>query len=363
MEDISEHHCKNCESEVDGQFCTFCGQRYHAHKETFGELAVEFVSDFWHFDSRFLKTVLPLIFSPGTLTRSYNEGKQRRQFHPIRLYFFSSFVYFFLFFTFNKAEDKSEPWTLNKPGNFIIDSVGKAIRNDALNLAKNDSIKQAKKHETNNLINKDTLTEDQKKFIAFQDSTTSYSITVNSYMDSLLAKRVTPAQYLEQQQKLDSKSKDGYFTRIITIKLLNMNLIGDENKKEFFNKITETFLHNIPKMLFFLLPVFAFILKLLYFRKKQFYYVDHAILSLHFFSLIFILLILGNFILDKIFGTTVFTNLAVFWIFIYLFIAMKRLYAQSWKRTFGKYIALLFLFLFTVLFTLFVNLAVSALMT
>lgn len=362
MEEISAHHCKNCESEVDGQFCAFCGQRYHAHKETFGELALEFVSDFWHFDSRFFKTVLPLIFSPGTLTKRYNDGKQRMQFHPIRLYFFSSFVYFFLFFAFNKAEDKMEPGLLNTPGAFIIDSATKAIRKDTLRVPKNDSLVSGIKGAIQKNINRPNLPGDKKEFLLLQDSSRQYSLTVSSSLDSLLSLKVTPDEYLKQQQKLDSKHKDGYLTRITTIKLLKLNLAGDENKKEFFKKISETFLHNIPKMLFFLLPVFAFILKLLYFRKKQFYFVDHAILSLHYFSLIFILLILGKFILDKIFGTTFFTNLAVLWIFIYLFIAMKRLYGQSWKRTFGKYVALLFLFLFTVLFTLFVNLAVSAFM-
>ena len=124
MEEKSTHECKNCSTEIEGQFCHFCGQRYHDHKESFGELAYEFVSDFLHFDSRFFKTVLPLIFQPGKLTKSYNEGKQRSQFHPIRLYLFSSFVYFFLFFAFTNVEDQFEnEGIINNKDALIIDSV------------------------------------------------------------------------------------------------------------------------------------------------------------------------------------------------------------------------------------------------
>lgn len=136
MEVKSTHECKNCSTPVEGQFCHFCGQRYHDHKQSFGELANEFVSDFLHFDSRFFKTVLPLIFQPGKLTKSYNEGKQRSQFHPIRLYLFSSFVYFFLFFYFNNVEKTFETNESNRnPAAFIVDSAGQAVQKDSLEQA------------------------------------------------------------------------------------------------------------------------------------------------------------------------------------------------------------------------------------
>jgi hypothetical protein len=114
--------------------------------------------------------------------------------------------------------------------------------------------------------------------------------------------------------------------------------------------------------LFFLLPVFALFLKLLYFRKKQFYYVDHAVLSLHYFSLIFILLIVSNYILDAIFGTAIFTVLAFVWMSAYLLIAMKRLYGQKWGITILKFVTLGILLVFAILFTVVGNMAWTAFM-
>ena len=361
MEETTTHECKNCSTEIEGQFCHFCGQRYHDHKESFGELAYEFVSDFLHFDSRFFKTVLPLIFQPGKLTRSYNEGKQRSQFHPIRLYLFSSFVYFFLFFYFTKLEDKFEGDTNKNPAAFIVDSAKNAIRKDSLtseNISKLNNLPGKNKI----LTGTSSSNPDKKEFVTLQDSNAQYAYTVNSDLDTLLQKRTTPEEYLSQQKKMPKDKKDGYLKRIITVKILKINLKGEEGKKEFFNKLTETFLHNIPKALFFLLPIFAFFLKILYFRKKQFYYVDHAILSLHYFSLIFILLILSNYILDAIFGTGIFTFLAFVWMSAYMLIAMKRLYGERWGRTIFKFITLGFLLIFAIIITLIGNMAWTAFM-
>jgi hypothetical protein len=341
MEELPSHECKNCSTEVDGQYCTFCGQRYHAHKESFGELFYEFASDFLHFDSRFFKTILPLLFSPGKLTKSYNEGKQRSQFHPIRLYLFSSFVYFFLFFTFTNIHENSDQIPAEIPA--VIDSI-------------------AKQADTVNLASGKTLLTGQQGNEVFIDKDTSLKLSLTSTpaIDSLIRAHVTPAQYLEGQKKLAPEKRAGYFERIVTLKLLKINLKGVSGQKEFLTKLIETFLHNIPKMLFFLLPVFALLLKLLYFRRRQFYYVDHAVLSLHYFSMIFLLLIISNYIFDPIFNTSIFTSFASVWIGVYLLLAMKRLYQEGWLKTTLKFIALFWLFLFTVVITLVVNMAITA---
>ena len=363
MEEKITHECKNCSTEIEGDFCHFCGQRYHDHKESFGELAYEFVSDFLHFDSRFFKTVLPLIFQPGKLTKNYNEGKQRSQFHPIRLYLFSSFVYFFLFFAFTNVEDQFEnEGTSSNKDALIIDSIQPLNHQDSLKLSGQNMYDSSGKEKILTDLNKEISGSDNKKLITGKDSLFHLSYSADPYIDSLLHNKVTPAGYMKQQNMLPKEKKDGYLKRIFTVKILKINMKGQEGKTEFFNKLTETFLHNIPKTLFFLLPVFAFFLKLLYFRKKQFYYVDHAILSLHYFSLIFILLILSNYILDAIFGTAIFTSLAFVWISAYMLIAMKRLYGERWGRTIFKFITLGFLLFFAILITLIGNMAWTAFM-
>jgi hypothetical protein len=335
--------CKNCQTETTGHYCHFCGQRYHAHKESFGELVFEFASDFVHFDSRFFKTVLPLIFKPGKITRSYNEGKQRSQFHPIRLYMFSSFVYFLLFFSFNKIETESQ----GEPG--VSDSL---VRAEAMAKLKSDSLPVISK----------TIIDTLNKQKAYKGYNLNFHLSTTPDMEELLKKKVTPGQYLASQKLLPAERRDDFLTRMLTSRILKIGVQGGDIKKEYNKQLFESFLHNIPKTLFFLLPVFALLLKLLYIRHKQYYYVDHAILSLHYFSFIFLLLVISHYVLGKIFNTDIFTSLSVLWILAWLFIAMKKIYAQSWKKTFLKFALLGFVFSFTILLSLFMNLIWSAFM-
>lgn len=343
--------CKNCSTHVEGKFCHHCGQRFHNHKESFGELVYEFGSDFLHFDSKFFRTLVPLLFSPGTITKSYNEGKRQSQFNPIRLYLFSSFVYFFLFFYFNNITDQLETVKIAEEipfhdTNTRINEVAPLNKPVILN-------------DSSSFRNKPYS--DSRTLVSFKNEDINYALTITPKIDSLIKNKVTPEEYKEIQKKLSPEQRDSFYDRMMTMKMLEFNLAGEQGKKELFIKLTEKFLHNIPKMMFFLLPVFALILKLLYVKRKQFYYVDHAILSLHYFSFVFLMLIFCNFLLDRILGTSFFVILAFIWISIYLLVAMKKLYSQGWIKTILKFCILGILFLGTVIFTLLVNMAISTL--
>ena len=71
-------------------------------------------------------------------------------------------------------------------------------------------------------------------------------------------------------------------------------------KKEIIEKFIESFFHNIPKILFIIMPFFAFFLWLFH-NKKKWYYFDHGIFTLHYFSFL-LLIFLILFIIDKIIG-------------------------------------------------------------
>ena len=87
-----ESNCLNCGTEVAGKFCQNCGQENIEVKENFFHLAFHFVSDYFHFDSKFFRSMLPLFAKPGFLTKQYWDGKRVNYIHPLRLYFFSIIV-------------------------------------------------------------------------------------------------------------------------------------------------------------------------------------------------------------------------------------------------------------------------------
>ncbi len=338
MNDSEEKICSNCQSPISGNYCSNCGQKYHAHKETFGELVYEFFSDFTHFDSKFFRCLIPLLFRPGALTLQYIAGKRASQFHPIRLYIFSSFIYFFLVFSFSKVNDKV---TINKP-------ITESPNRDSLKNKIKNANQQYQLGMTDSVIDKET-----KKDTAFQ-------INFSGVVDSLISKRISSEAYLKMQDNLPKEKRDNYFKKLYIKHALKLNEEGRKDQVGLLHELSLHVVHNIPKMLFFLLPLFALTLKLLYIRRRSFYYFDHAVLSLHFFSFTFILLTFTQFVFDPLFKTSWFDVLSILWISTYLFLAMRRIYKQSMWKTILKYFLLGSAFLVLLIVAFAINLIISA---
>lgn len=89
--------CLNCQTEMDESinFCPSCGQENHQKKASLKILVNDFVSDYFTFDSKFFRSAKQLLFKPGALTVAYRDGKRKSFITPIRLYLFTSFLYFF----------------------------------------------------------------------------------------------------------------------------------------------------------------------------------------------------------------------------------------------------------------------------
>ena len=120
-------------------------------------------------------------------------------------------------------------------------------------------------------------------------------------------------------------------------------------------------LHSLPQMFFILLPLFAGILKLLYIRRKNYYYVNHAIFSIHFYTFSFIAMLV-MFAFNKLNSELHWTFIKIieiiigFGIFFYLYKAMRNFYKQRRAKTIIKFLMLCMLLLITLmlLFLIFV---------
>jgi hypothetical protein len=131
----------------------------------------------------------------------------------------------------------------------------------------------------------------------------------------------------------------------------------DDNPNEGLRNLLESFLHRMPYMLFISLPFFALILKLLYVRKKRFFYSDHLVFTLYHYIFSFILLLL-MFSMDKLddwLGWGIF-DLFKFCLSIlgaiYLYKGMRRFYGDSRGKTIAKFFLLNLLGLFSLLILL-----------
>jgi len=123
---------------------------------------------------------------------------------------------------------------------------------------------------------------------------------------------------------------------------------------------------NIPAALIVLLPLMAFVLKALYPLSKR-YYVEHLLFFVHFHAFFFLMLTLQILFMRLTemlripeaipILTVVVTS---FYIAIYLFVSMRRVYGQGRIITFLKYVVLVVAYTLGFAFTMLGALAIAA---
>lgn len=112
------------------------------------------------------------------------------------------------------------------------------------------------------------------------------------------------------------------------------------NPQEFLHALTG----NMPRAFFLLLPLFALLVKLFYWRQDRLY-LDHLIFALHFHAFGFIALSLNAIALRlRSPVSTALLLLVWIWFFAYLAIALWRVYGSSWPWTAVKLCGLLALY-------------------
>ena len=326
-----EKDCLNCGTMVHGRFCHVCGQENVETKETFWSMVTHFFSDITHFDGKFFSTLRILLWRPGFLSAEYVKGRRASYLNPVRMYVFTSAVFFLIFFSLSSTksmiEVKDDPITRERRVK-LVQELRESLASDSSD---------------QNVIKQLELLADTTRALRISDlspfrTTKGSRSTIGGDYRSL-------AEYDSIQASKPKGSRDGWLKRLWNRKMLHM---GDEftrNERKAWGTVGSTFLHTLPYLLFVSLPFFALILRLLYIRRKEFYYGDHAILTIHHYVFSFILLLLmflfgrlkdlsGWMIWDFLIFTSFVTG------GVYLYKELRRFYGQGRGKTFVKFILL-----------------------
>lgn len=336
-----EKDCLNCGITVVGKFCYNCGQENIEPKESVWQLILHFFNDITHFDGKFFSSLRYLLFKPGFLPKEYMNGRRARYLNPVRMYIFTSFIFFLIFFSFFQITDKEfeAPILINGKN---IDQINK--------------MDMAEFNKFTKTLNKGKPMS-RESFSHYLDSTRReniISLTGNNYKtklayDSALASGI---------------KKHNWFERQLIYKKIEISNKYQDHQGKLLGAIAGSLMHHFPQMLFISLPFAALILKLLYVRQKKFYYVSHAIFTIHFYIFVFIamMLTMGVSKLVKNMQWKWMNNinfLISLIIFFYLYKAMRNFYKQGRGKTIFKYFILLFSFLFLTIFLFFAFMLVS----
>lgn len=258
-------------------------------------MMVHAVADYFHFEHKFFGTIKPLVFKPGKLTVEYVAGKRASFLHPIKLYIFISIVFFIVIFSGNKKKEKEHENTAK---------ITEKLKSDTVTSDSEKEVKQILDYIPLSKNQKDSILKEVRKDIKEEGSTTinigssrkkgfadiDGSKWTKKRYNKIMSDENSIEEYEKAQRALPKEKRDNFIVNYFTKKSIEYNKNPDPSAK-----IGEDMIKYVPKMMFLLLPLFALILKLVYIRKKRYYY-EHLIYSFHTHSAIFLSFIVAKFL-------------------------------------------------------------------
>lgn len=285
-------HCLNCDETLSGEnFCPNCGQLNNVRKPNIFELFFEMISNLFAFDSKFYRSVGPLIFKPGSLSVAFVEGKRQQFMLPIRMFIVITILFLF------------------------INSLG--YERDY------------------------SITEQEDDLIAFNDSPDSedradtgpngkYDVSVESW------NRIIEVLQADKHLPIEEGLSKANAERTFWNKLFYQQVQKFVNSRadDLANYLLSKFL--LYALLF--IPFIAFLLKFFYLNLPKYYYINHFIFAVHQQTVLMIVAslvaILGLF--GDVSGWVYF---ALFIAFIIHFLkALKTFYREAWWLTIFKFV-------------------------
>lgn len=285
--------CPNCGNVYSENYCNRCGQSVHEVNKPFKEFLVDFLGSLYAFDLRFWYSVKVLFTKPEKLSEEYLKGKRANYTPPFKLYFFVSFIFFFV------VNWKTESGMDGK--DVFLSSDSSMVTMSTVN----DSIKSGMEEKGKNA---------------------SFSF----HLDSILSIQK------EETDSFPSNEKKGWFN--LSEQKVKDILQEEGARKLFLSKA----LSYSSWMLFLLMPVYALLLMLLHYRRKS-YFVSHLVFAINSHTLFFLIVTL--LLLIQFEAQWIFLSL---WVY-YMLRSMKKFYNQSWGKAILKFFILTTLYNFVLL--------------
>ncbi|WP_416058381.1 DUF3667 domain-containing protein [Stenotrophomonas maltophilia] len=106
--------CENCDTALHGHYCHRCGQSSHNPLKHVGHAIEEVFESFWHLDGRIFRTLRDL-WVPGRIASNYLKGRRVGYVQPLRLFVILTLFTFFIGKLFVHVDDFSVGSGNNSP--------------------------------------------------------------------------------------------------------------------------------------------------------------------------------------------------------------------------------------------------------
>ena len=317
-------HCENCGAQLEGHWCGQCGQAAVDYRRSFRHVVVDVLDSFLNWDSKFFTTIALLIVKPWRLTNEFLAGKRVRYVNPLRLYLLASILFFF---------------AVNYGANGLRFEPGKLNPKDREELKadlKDQDLPPAAREKLEALLRESPL----------PSSSSSMAPSPATNVPS-----PSPAPETDKQKREYGKIGDRPFVMFDEAKSTTpferwiearaKDKMGEHGTK--MGLFIATLFSNLPYMMLCCIPLFAFVLKILYLRR-HILYVDHLIYALHihtFFYIGIMLIALATVGLNRAApGPIAGWVIALLWIafVVQIFLSIRRVYRQGWFISVFKFL-------------------------
>lgn len=280
--------CPNCSHQKVARFCAYCGQNHRDYRRSLPPMLMELVREAFELDGRIVQSLRLLFAQPGQLSVEFSQNRRAAYVSPIRFYLFASILFFFVL---TQVADIT-PELNNGPA---------TVPGEASATADAEHLEQL------------------------------YAL-------------LTPDQVRRAQELL---AREGSFARAAVIGLADNAYESaqrgeeiDDVERFLYGQLIEVFndpqefidrsIENAPFSMFVLLPVYALLLKILYWRRHK-YYVEHLVYALHLHTFLFLLITAQISLPASVPG---FVDALIFAVaFGYTFMSLRRFYAQGYVKT------------------------------
>jgi hypothetical protein len=327
--------CENCGAQLQGHWCGQCGQAAVDYRRSFRHVVADVLDSFLNWDSKFFTTIALLILKPWRLTNEFLAGKRVRYVNPLRLYLLASILFFFAV-NYGAKDLRLQPGKLSPKDRAELEA----------DLKKGDLPPAAR---------------EQLEALLLESPSPSSSPQSTSPSPTTKVPSPSPAPETDKQRQeygkigerpfvvFDQAKSTTPFERWIEARAKEK--MGEHGTK--MGLFIATLFSNLPYMMLCCIPLFAFVLKILYIRRHIFY-IDHLIYALHIHTFAYVgimLIVLAAIGLNRTApGPVAGWIIALLWIafVVQIFLSIRRVYRQGWfisifKFFFGGFVYLIVL--------------------
>lgn len=334
----AEGLCSNCGTELSGPVCHSCGQTADSFHRPVWELLAEIFDGLFGFEGRMWRTIPPLLYRPGHITRQYLSGVRARYVMPFRLYLTASVLFFLVVFGATNIASPDVP----SPEEIAVGQEAAAVGLEAAR----------QQMEANGI---DTSELDQ----ALAAAEAGQEAMVEAANDPVLRaaqeetwKRnaidgvrvvLVPEDYPELVEDFEERSDGRVSDGVIELEegfsvsvgedvsdmpleirrfLANQAISVINDNGQMMQRELQTW---IPRVMFVLVPVYGLLLAFMHFYKRGYFFYDHMVVSLHFHAFLYLFLLV-TMVLSAIIGPGWGIFILLIWSNFYLYRIHRRVY-------------------------------------